>query len=125
MSFVPAGLGLGMLTVVNTYVSQNLGAGRPERCGQYTWAGIVVAVAISLAIMPLAIAAGKIFSLFPHTAEVRALETMYFRYMIVGLILFLTARAMGQFFFGIHKPGVVLIASLISNVFNVGANYVT
>ncbi|HAU36629.1 MAG TPA: hypothetical protein DCX07_02790 [Phycisphaerales bacterium] len=124
-AFAPTSLALGMLTVVNTYVSQNLGSGRPQRCGQYAWAGIAIALVYSLTLGPLLILlSGRIFSFMPHTETVQALETTYFRYMISAMGLFLAARVLGQFFFGIHRPGIVLAASLISNLVNVGLNYV-
>ena len=34
-AFVPVSVAMGILTVINTYVSQNLGAGRPERSPAY------------------------------------------------------------------------------------------
>src|SRR5690554_563254 len=38
-SFVPIAAVMGLLTIINTYVSQNLGAGRPERGAAYAWTG--------------------------------------------------------------------------------------
>src|SRR5688572_22476503 len=36
-AFVPIGIAMGLMQVINTYVSQNLGAGRPERGAAYGW----------------------------------------------------------------------------------------
>ncbi|MFW6065967.1 MAG: MATE family efflux transporter [Planctomycetota bacterium] len=123
-SFVPESFILGVLTVINTFVAQNLGAGRYRRCGQYAWAGIAIAVTAAVFAAPLALPAGRLFALLGHDPTVTALETMYFRYMILTLGITLSSRSLEQFFFGIHRPGIVLAASLIGNACNVGGNYV-
>lgn len=141
--FLPTSFALGMLAVVNTYVSQNLGAGRPHRCGQYAWAGMAVAVAYSLLLAPVLIAlAGPLFgqidrlaaavrdatgiSLTPEqrAPQLVAMQTMYFRYLMAGMGVFLVSRVLNGFFFGIHKAWIVLCASLAVNLANVGINYV-
>ncbi len=123
-AFVPVSLALGTLTVVNTFVSQNLGAGRLQRCAQYTWAGVVVALGYWVAVAVLIPLAGPIFALVGHAENIRALEAMYFRYLIAGMGFFLVSRVLEQFFFGIHRSGIVLLSSLMSNLINVALNYV-
>ncbi len=124
MSFVPTSFALGMLTSVNTFVSQNLGAGRLNRCGQYAWAGMIIAVLLSVLAIPLLIGAEFIFKWFPHTDEVKTLETMYFSYMIAGMSLFLCSRVLEQFFFGIHRSGIVMVSAFAANICNIGADWV-
>ncbi|MGC9453403.1 MAG: MATE family efflux transporter [Phycisphaerae bacterium] len=123
-SFVPESFVLGALTVINTFVAQNLGAGRYRRCGQYAWAGVALALSAAVIMAPLGLFADRFFALLGHTPAVEALETMYFRYMILTLGITLSSRALEQFFFGIHRPGIVLAASLIGNAWNIAANYV-
>jgi MATE family multidrug resistance protein len=124
-AFVPESFAMGMLTVVNTYVSQNLGAGRLRQTGLYTWAGLAIAIAFAgCLIAPLALVAGPLFGLFHHAPDVTALEAMYFRYMVLSALVTLPSRVLEQFFFGIHRPRIVLVASLLANGFNVLANYV-
>ncbi|MCK4600865.1 MAG: MATE family efflux transporter [Phycisphaerae bacterium] len=121
-AFVPESFALGMLTVVNTFVSQNLGAGRRRRCGQYAWAGMMLAIFFALLVAPLALFSRPLFGLFGH-AEVQ-LESMYFRYMILSMLLTTPIRVLEAFFYGIHRPGAVMKASLIAAVCNVVGNYV-
>lgn len=122
-SFVPEAFMLGALTVINTFVAQNLGAGRYRRCGQYAWAGVALALIAAALFAPLGLLAGRFFALLGHEPELAALETMYFRYMILTLGITLSSRALEQFFFGVHRPGIVLTASIIGNACNVAGNY--
>ena len=39
-SFTPIAFVFGLLTVINTFAAQNLGAGRVDRVARYGWAGI-------------------------------------------------------------------------------------
>ncbi len=121
-AFVPEAMILGLLTVINTYVSQNLGAGRYRRAGQYAWAGMAVAFGAAILIASLFFFSDTMFTMLGHPE--RALESMYFKYMIVAVLVTLPSRVLEQFFFGIHRPRVVLLASVIANALNIGINYV-
>ena len=121
-AFVPEAMILGLLTVVNTYVSQNVGAGRFKRAGQYAWAGMVVAFGAAVLISTLWFFSDTIFSSIGH--DEWELETMYFKYMIVAVLVTLPTRVLEQFFFGVHRPRIVLFASVIANALNIGINYV-
>jgi MATE family multidrug resistance protein len=126
--FVPESFVIGMLTVVNTYVSQNFGAGNLRRTARYAWAGILLALGFAALMSPLALVARPIFAQFqnpadPSSPQILALEVMYFRYMILSVALALSVRPLEQFFFGVHRPVIVLAASIVANAFNVLANY--
>ncbi|MDP7636845.1 MAG: MATE family efflux transporter [Phycisphaerae bacterium] len=123
LAFAPEAFAMGLLLVVNTYVSQNFGAGRHRRSGQYAWAGIFLALGFATLIVPLVALARPIFSALNHSEQLQGLEVMYFRYMILAAFLTLPSRVLEQFFFGIHRPRIVLTISLIANAFNVLANY--
>jgi len=121
-AFVPEAMVLGLLTVINTYVSQNLGAGRYKRAGQYAWAGMAVAFGAALLISSLWFFSDAMFAAIGHPE--RALESMYFKYMIVAVLVTLPSRVLEQFFFGIHRPRVVLFASVVANLLNIAINWV-
>ena len=115
---------LGTLTAVNTYVSQNLGAGRHERCGEYARAGLLLAAALAVCCLPLMALARPIFTLLGQHPDLVPLEAMYFRYMILSILIGQPALALARFFYGVHRPGIVLVAALLANGFNVFANWV-
>lgn len=124
ISFVPVSLAMGTLSVVNTYVAQNLGAGRLNRCGQYTWQGLHLALAMGLLLLPVALLSGSLFQAIaqlvvrmggaPTAPEVLAMQAVYFRYLTAGAALTLMARVMEQYFYGTHRPIVVFFVSVLA-----------
>ena len=128
-AFIPESFAVGVLMVVNTYVAQNYGAGRIERCSQYAWAGLRLAGGFCLVIAPLALLARPIFTLMgqgPDAGQPPELieqEIMYFRYVVLAIFFTLTARPIEQFFYGIHRPRIVLVGSIVANVLNIFGAY--
>ena len=123
-SFALESFFLGMLLVVSTYVSQNLGADRLEKTSRYAWAGIGAALAAAVVVAPLAIFARPIFDLLHHDPLTTSLETMFFRWMLLSIAMTLSARVIEQFFYGVHRPRIVLWASLVANVLNLSLDWV-
>ena len=123
-AFVPEAFTIGLLAVISTYVSQNLGAGREKRCGQYVWAGLLLVVVLGAMICPWALAARPLFSFMGHAADIQPMEVVYFRYMILAMPVTMSIRVLSSFFIGIHRPSVPLIASVFANILNVALNYV-
>lgn len=128
-AFVLEAFMMGVLTVVNTFVAQNYGAGRPLRAGRYVWAGLGMAAAAAAGLALVAPAARSLFAQLvqdpssPLGQEMISLGSMYFRYMILSVGLTLSARVLEQFFYGIHKPAIVFLVSLVANLTNFFLNY--
>jgi MATE family multidrug resistance protein len=126
-SWVIISVAQGLLTLVNTFVAQNLGAGKPERGPAYCWNGIWIACAYWLLVLiPLAVALPLVFGVIARgTGESEgmdprqaALSAAYGSILLWGGVLTLATRCVGQFFFGMHRPGVVMVAGIAANVFN-------
>lgn len=130
-SWVPASVMMGLLGVINTYVSQNLGAGRPERGAAYAWAGIWMSAAVWLflllpyaALFPTAFESMRaLLGLEPVSDHIHRMESDYGRILLYGMLLTLTARTIGHYFYGMHKPWVVMSATICGNVVNLGVSY--
>ena len=122
MAWLSISFAMGLITMVNTFVSQNLGANKPERCASYAWAGLWLSGAWSLLLLPLIFLAPTVFGLMNHPEELLRLETQYAQIMLGGMVLTLAARSLANFFFGMHRPTVVMIAALSGNIVNVIAN---
>ncbi|MCE5278002.1 MAG: MATE family efflux transporter [Planctomycetaceae bacterium] len=125
-SFIPESLASGMVGVLSTYVAQNYGAGRHRRCGQYAWAGMLLGLIAYVLVLPMGFAADPLLRwLYPeHGPAVHQLEVIYFQYMTFAVILTLGARALAEFFYGAHRPRVVLVAAIVANLANLVGDYV-
>jgi MATE family multidrug resistance protein len=124
-AWVPISICQGTLTIVNTYVSQNLGAGKPERGAPYVWNALWICVVFWLAVLvPLAFALPWVFRLAHMSPEQAHLASEYGAILLFGSVLVICTRSVSHFFYGMHKPGVVLCAGVVANVFNLGLNYV-
>ena len=125
-SFNAMAFALGVVTVINTFVSQNLGAGRPERGPAYAWAGFWLSIMTwAVILIPWAIALPAIFATLPqHSPELEKLESQYARSLLFGSVILLSSRGLNQYFFGMHMPKIVTIAAIAGNITNVITNYV-
>jgi MATE family multidrug resistance protein len=136
-AFVPMSLMAGLTGVVNTYVAQNLGAGKAQRGAAYVWNALWLSLLTwALALIPLALAMPWIFASMAadpassgsgaggHSPELVRLETAYAQILLFGGVFSMASRAVSQYFYGMHKPGVTLVAALAGNIVNLFLNWV-
>lgn len=124
-AFTPIAFSMGVLTVVNTFVSQNYGAGRPERGPRYAWASLWLSFIVWVTIMlPAAALLPWFFSTMGHSPELQKMETGYGQILLVGAVLMLASRGLHHYFFGLHRPKVVAVSAVVGNLVNVLANYI-
>ncbi len=124
-SFLPISLAFGVLTVVNTFVAQNVGAGRGRETAVYGWAGIWAAtLAWCVLLLPWAVIVPQLFRLAGHESALVSLEAGYARILLVGGLPLLVAKAMSHWFFGFQRPRVITLAAIAGNLVNVVANAV-
>lgn len=133
-AWVPISIVMGSLFVINSFVSQNLGAGKPERTAAYCWNGLWICIAAWVLLIPYGLGLGNLFELIRNTDDLSAVQiaalirrdelaTGYGQILIFGAGITMCTRAVSQFFYGLHKPGVVLLAGLVGNVTNLCLNY--
>ena len=115
---------MGVLGVVSTFVSQHFGAGRPERGSAYGWSVIWMSLVWAVMLIPYGLALPTIFRWMDHPPELIALETEYAQINIIGAFFILASRGIAHFFFGLHRPAIVMVAALAANVINVVLNAV-
>jgi len=123
-TFTPLSFLMGVLTMVNTYVSQNLGAGRPRQAPRFAWAALWMSAFGWALLLPYAFSMRLIFSRLGHSAELVELETQYGQILMFGCFLILMSRGLNHFFYGLHRPKVVFVATITGNVINVFGNWV-
>jgi len=114
--------GLGMTQVINTYVAQHLGAGRPERGAAYAWNGLWICAALAILMLPAALVQPTLARAMGHSPQLQQLEVAYANILIAGAFLTLAGRTIAQFFYGLHRPLVVMVSVLLANLINVIAN---
>ncbi|MEY4182843.1 MAG: hypothetical protein RLZZ217_1469 [Planctomycetota bacterium] len=125
-SWAPMSFLVGVITLVNTYVSQSLGAKRLHDAASYAWGGLWIAVASwLLLLLPLALVGlPALFAAMDHEPRVQELETQYAGILVGAGVVTLAGKAMSNFFFGIHRPKVVTVAAILGNVVNVVGNFI-
>ena len=123
-AFVPQSFLFGFLSMVNTFVSQNLGAGRRDEVARYAWAGLWLAIASWLLLMvPWGLAMPWAFERMGHSSELCRLELQYGQVLVFGPIAGLSAKAMSNLFFGLQRPRLITVAAIAGNIVNVLLNY--
>jgi len=125
-AFFPVSVMMGLVGVVNTYVSQNLGAGRPERGPAYAWNAMWLALGTWLVVLvPYAVFLPEVFAFMRGLMGVKAPsayvlenEAVYARILLGGMILTICARGIAQYFYGMHKPLTVAVGTVAANLVN-------
>ncbi|MCC6676775.1 MAG: MATE family efflux transporter [Phycisphaerales bacterium] len=117
-AWVPQSIAMGLFGVINTYVSQNLGAGKPERGAPYAWNGLWMAAAWWVLLLPYAFALPWIFNVAGMDPHQAAWATTYGQILLFGSLLNMWTRALSQFFYGLHKASIVMIAGVAANIVN-------
>lgn len=124
ISFVPASFAMGVMTSVNTFVSQSLGRGQKKDCSNYFWQGIYMGLLyISVTAALMWPAAPWIFRTLGHEPAVVSLEVIYLRIMLYAQFLAVFVWASSQFFMGVHRPIITMYAAVAGQAVNIGANY--
>jgi MATE family multidrug resistance protein len=118
---------MGLLSIVNTWVSQNVGAGRLKETAVYGWTAVWMSIAIWLVVLlPWAFVLPWFFA-FVHpdaSPELLEMEVQYGQILMVGGAFTLGARGIHQFFFGTLRPLVVTVSVVCGNVVNIVVSYV-
>ena len=115
--------GLGLVSVVNTFVSQSLGRGRLRDCSIYAWQGLYLAGAAGVLILPAWWLVEPFYRWTAHGPAIVSLEVAYTRIGVLSVAPTIGAAALANFFTGLHRPVICFVSVVVSNVFNFVANY--
>ena len=125
VGFLPAAFAIGVMTSVNTFVSQSLGRGDKKACSNYCWQAIYMGVAYSVVVVAIMWpTAPMIFKLLGHEPAVAEMEVIYLRIMLYVQVLAVFVWASSQFFMGVHRPVVMMYSAIAGQIVNVISNYV-
>ncbi|MHC4221796.1 MAG: MATE family efflux transporter, partial [Planctomycetota bacterium] len=126
VSFLPGSFALGVMTSVNTFVSQSLGRGEKGDCSKYCWQAILMGLMYSVVSMMIMwpIAPWLFATVMNQPPEIVEMETAYLRIMLYTQVVVVIAWASSQFFIGIHRPVLTMVGALSAQVTNVTFNYI-
>lgn len=129
-AFVASSVLFGVLGLINTYTSQNLGAGKPRAGAAYAWNGLWMVLAYwALILMPFAYFMPQAFdgmrAIFGVEADpvVTTMAVEYGRIAIYGMGLMLAARGLAHFFYGVQRAKWVMISAIIANGINIPVTF--
>jgi len=107
----------------NVFVAQYTGAGVLPRVGSALWQAIYFALAAWLIMIGISFLGGPLFRLVGHSAEVQALEVIYFRVLCIGSGVHIVGMSFSSFFTGRGATRPVMIIYIIAMILNVPLDY--
>ena len=129
LAFIPISLFAGLLPSINTWTSQHLGAKKPWKGAAYCFSGMWLSLIIWItAFLPLTFCFPWILSVV-HSGQQEnialiPLESQYGMILLGTGGIHLFERCIAQYFFGMHRPIVVTIGTIIGNIVNIFANWI-
>ncbi len=120
LAFSLISLGMGVLWVVNTLVSQAYGRKDYRECGQFLWQGVWFALVFSLLPLPFLPLAPATFASFGHASDVAHMEAVYLQIVVSFCAVKLVGTAFQQFLLATDRARAAMVATVIG----VAANFV-
>ncbi|MGB0715019.1 MAG: MATE family efflux transporter [Phycisphaerae bacterium] len=112
-------LGLGVVSLVNTYSAQALGAKRYADCSAYAWQGLYISAIVGIVGLFVRPVVPELIALFAHDPEVQVRELAYTNVALLTVFPTVGAGALGWFFIGIHRPWVTTYSVIEANIVNI------
>ncbi len=117
-------VGLGIVSMVNTFTSQSLGRKEYHECSAYAWQSVYLGLAlglVGLALTPLVL---WLVTQIGHEPRVQAAEIAYLKIAMLTVAPTIAADGLGWFFVGVHRPWVTAWTAIEANVVNVAVAWV-
>jgi multidrug resistance protein, MATE family len=112
LAFAVISLGMGVLWVVNTLVSQAYGRKDYAACGQFLWQGVWFAAIFSVLLWPALPFVGRAFALLGHEHQLVRMEALYLQIVVAASVLKLVGTAFAQFLLAVDRAAYVMIATI-------------
>lgn len=124
LAFSVISLGMGVLWVVNTLVSQGFGRKDYAECGKFLWQGVWFAIGFAVLLLPTLPLTPRVFSRIGHEPQLVAMEAAYLQIVLSASVFKLVGTAVQQFLLAINRPNAVMFASAIGVAVNALAAWV-
>jgi MATE family multidrug resistance protein len=116
--------GFGILFALDTFVSQNFGAGRVAECHRWLFAGLQLAAVLTVALGLLSLALVAILPAFSLHPDVLALLQPYMLHLAWSTPALLVYAVCRRYLQAMHVVSPVMWALLVANLVNIFANWV-
>lgn len=117
-------IGVGIVSVVNTFAAQALGRGRPHDCSAYAWQTIYIAAFFGIVGLALRPFLPGLLSLFGHEPIIQSLELAYADVALLTVAPTTIAFGLGWFFVGVHRPWTTMWSAIEANMVNIVVSFV-
>ena len=115
---------VGTAGVVQTFVSQNQGAGNPEQCGNWSWQGAWMLIPLTILMgLLLYIGLNPLLALVLPSENMRPITETYMSIRILGEVGMVGGFVFAAFFRGIGDTRTPLYATLFANLINLVLDY--
>ncbi|NKB25174.1 MAG: MATE family efflux transporter [Kiritimatiellae bacterium] len=114
---------LGVVTYVNTFISQYTGSGNTERIGALLWQAIYFSCIAGIFLALIGFVGKPLFVLGGHPSHIQKLEVSYFTVLILGSGLTLVRDGLACFYSGRGITKTVMIVNMIGAAINIPLDY--
>jgi MATE family multidrug resistance protein len=115
---------IGAGTVVQTFVAQKHGAGRPEECGKWAWQGLYALIPLTACgALILSFNVDSLMLLLAPSEEVQRLAGNYLAICAFGAVGMCAATIFSSFFLGIGDSRTPLYVTVLVNLLNAALDY--
>ena len=114
---------MGTATYTSVFIAQYTGAGRLDRVGAALWQGIYFSCLAAVILAGLSFLGGPLFRSSGHPLEIQAMETEYFRILVLPAGLGVLGPTLASFYSGRGLTRPVMIINLIGAAINIPLDY--
>ena len=122
--FITSIVGIGLLMVLDPVVAQAVGARDEPGIARGVQRGLLLTLAVTVAIALTYIPAEAVLGLLGQPEEVTPLAAAYVRWCIPGLLPFFAFNALRQVLQALRRVRPIVVAVLVGNIANAGLNWV-
>ncbi len=123
LSFLFLSFFMGTGEYVSVFIAQYTGMGLPQRVGNALWQGVWFSLGAGLLLALGSMLGPGLFALAGHPPEVRALEEIYFRILMLGNGLMVLQVTIGCFYSGRGVTRPVMLVNLLGACVNIPLDY--
>ena len=117
-------IGLGVLFALDTFVSQNFGAGRVSECHRWLLAGVQLATLLTVGLTVLSIALLAALPALGQHPEVLVFLEPYLWHLLWGTPGLLAYQVARRYLQAVHVVRPIMYGLVVANLVNIGVNWV-